>query len=79
LPSDQIPNSQERTPYSANQKTSQLDPWQFLPVVLKGTTDPQDQQSLTDAQYNGKKNDDQKEPQKLMYSWALSHAQILTF
>jgi hypothetical protein len=50
-----------------------------LPVILKGTTDPQDQQSLTDAQYNGKKNDDQKEPQKLMYSWALSHAQILTF
>jgi hypothetical protein len=79
LPSDRTSDSQERTLSSANQKTSQLDPWQFFLVISKGTTDPQDQQSATDAQNNGKKDDDQREPHNLIYSWAVSHARIPEF
>jgi hypothetical protein len=48
-------------------------------AVIYTPSDPQDQQSSIYAQYSGKKNDVQREHQNLIYSWAMSHAQILTF
>jgi hypothetical protein len=62
LPSDQTPDSQEKTPASLSQKISQVDPWQFLLAASEGIADPQDQQSSIGAQHNGKENEDQKEP-----------------
>jgi hypothetical protein len=79
LPSDQTPDFQERTPPSSGRKISQLDPWQFLLVISKGIADPQDQQSSTDAQRNGKKDNEQREHQNLTYPWAANHARIPEF
>jgi hypothetical protein len=76
LPSDQIPDFQEKTPSSLSQKISQLDPWKFLLASSEGIANPRDQQSSTDAQHNGKKGNDWRNP---IYQWAANYAQIREF
>jgi hypothetical protein len=50
-----------------------------LLAASKGITDPQDQQFSTDAQHNGKNDNDQRERQNLIYQWAANYARIPEF
>jgi hypothetical protein len=79
LPSDQTLDFQEKTPTSSSQKISQPDPWQSLPGASTGTIDLQDQQSSIGAQHSGKENEDQKEPQNLIYLWVVNYDRVPAF